>query len=574
MWAQLQHAQTKPRAIRGSWSSWLALLVLGLLAGPTMAQSDGFAAHSQRDRRCVVLELYHEGEDDAYQAVEAAIAKLESRRSGLIVVHRNVQEEKNRQRQLAIAKYYRIDDTELPFAYGGNRVTVWKADDERFLGSCEKMLEMEVFVRPGCHHCARARTYLADFAARYPAIRIVYRDLVTERGAVSDLNALVRKHRKAAASVPVFCACDQMLIGFDRGETSGRRLEKIFERWTIPWPAENKSDADDSGPKSNDTLNQASDGRWTGWLVSGVSGNSLTTSLLGLIQSDNATPDLPFPDLPLPESNGPTLPLPDEADDHSIQLPDQPGDERRRVEIPWFGEVDLYQVGLPAFTLAIGLVDGFNPCAMWVLLFLLSILVNLRHRARILAVAGSFVVVSGLVYFVFMAAWLNVFLLIGLLRPVQVLLGLVGLMVGAIHVKDFFAFKKGVSLSIPEAAKPGIYARTRAIITAEHLAGAILGAVTLAVLVNIVELLCTAGLPALYTEVLASYQLPIWKNYAYLGIYILAYMFDDSLMVAAVVLTLSKRRLQESQGRWLKLISGVVIMALGLVVLLQPEWLM
>ena len=95
----------------------------------------------------------------------------------------------------------------------------------------------------------------------------------------------------------------------------------------------------------------------------------------------------------------------------------------------------------------------------------------------------------------------------------------------------------------------------------------------MAVLVNIVELLCTAGLPALYTEVLASYQMPTWQNYAYLGLYILVYMLDDSLMVAVVVLTMSKRKLQESQGRWLKLVSGVVIMALGFVVLLQPEWL-
>lgn len=166
------------------------------------------------------------------------------------------------------------------------------------------------------------------------------------------------------------------------------------------------------------------------------------------------------------------------------------------------------------------------------------------------------------------------FLLVGLLRPVQITLGLLGMVVGAIHVKDFFAFKKGVSLSIPESAKPVIYARTRAIITAKNIAGAILGAITLAALVKVIELLCTAGLPALYTEVLSSYQLPIWKNYAYLSLYIVAYMFDDSLMVAIVVSTLGKHKLQETEGRWLKLISGLVIIALGFVVLIKPDWLM
>ncbi len=243
------------------------------------------------------------------------------------------------------------------------------------------------------------------------------------------------------------------------------------------------------------------------------------------------------------------------------------------VDLPVFGRLRVGDVGLPLFTVAIGLVDGFNPCAMWVLVFLLSILVNLRSRTRIILVAGTFVVISGIAYFAFMAAWMNVFLIVGLLRPIQITLGLLAVIVGAIHIKDFFAFKQGITLSIPESAKPGIYRRVRAIVTAEHLWGALTGAVVLAILVNIIELLCTAGLPALYTEILAIQELPPLMNYLYLGLYILAYMFDDTLLVLAVTLTLGKRRLQESEGKWLKLISGTVIFLLGVVMLFMPDWL-
>ena len=218
------------------------------------------------------------------------------------------------------------------------------------------------------------------------------------------------------------------------------------------------------------------------------------------------------------------------------------------IDVPVFGRLSASRLGMPLFTLAIGLVDGFNPCAMWVLLFLLSILVNLKDRGRILAIAGTFVIVSGLAYFAFMAAWLNIFTLIGYLRPIQISLAVMAILIGSVHIKDFFAFKQGVSLSIPESAKPGIYARVRKIVTAEHLTGAVLGAVTLAVLVNVVELLCTAGLPALYTNILMQQGYSSTTRYAYLGLYILAYMFDDALMVLIVVLTLSKRKLQESQG--------------------------
>jgi hypothetical protein len=210
---------------------------------------------------------------------------------------------------------------------------------------------------------------------------------------------------------------------------------------------------------------------------------------------------------------------------------------------------------------------------MWVLLLLLSILVNLQDRVRMLAIAGTFVVVSGAAYFAFMAAWLNVFEWIGCLRPVQVALGLTALAIGVVHVKDFFAPDSGPSLSIPAAAKPGIYARMRRVVTAENLPAALAAAFTLAVLVNVVELLCTAGLPALYTNVLSRRGYADAARYGYLGLYVAAYMFDDAVMVAIAVATLSRLKLQETSGRWLKLVSGAVILGLGLVMLLRPEWL-
>ncbi len=246
---------------------------------------------------------------------------------------------------------------------------------------------------------------------------------------------------------------------------------------------------------------------------------------------------------------------------------------RGTVEIPWLGVVRLDRLGLPLFTLVIGLVDGFNPCAMWVLLFLLSILVNLRDRRKIALIAGTFVIVSGLAYFAFMAAWLNVFLWVGLTRTVQVVLGLVAIGIGAVHLKDFVAFGRGVSLSIPKSAKPGIYARVRRIVNAESTAAALAGAVTLAALVNLVELLCTAGLPALYTQILGMQQLSALGHYGYLALYNLAYVADDTIMVIVVVVTLNRRKLDQGAGRWLKLVSGAVILALGLLLIVAPGWL-
>ena len=244
-----------------------------------------------------------------------------------------------------------------------------------------------------------------------------------------------------------------------------------------------------------------------------------------------------------------------------------------RVRLPLVGEVGVREVGLPAFTVAVGLLDGFNPCAMWVLLFLLSMLVRLRSRARMALVAGVFVLASGAVYYAFMAAWLNAFVLLGMARWIQITLGGAALLMGGINVKDFFWLGRGPSLAIPERAKPAIYERVRRVVEAPG-AWTALGAVAaLAVLVNTVELLCTAGLPALYTRVLTLQDLSWWSYHGYLLLYDAAYMLDDALMVSVAVVTLSHHRLQRGEARWLKLASGLVMVALGLLLVLRPDWL-
>lgn len=243
------------------------------------------------------------------------------------------------------------------------------------------------------------------------------------------------------------------------------------------------------------------------------------------------------------------------------------------VDAPWLGRMRASELGLPLFTLALGLLDGFNPCAMWALVFILSLLVRLRSRARMLAVGGTFVAVGGLVYFAFLAAWLNVFLLAGAARPLQVALGALAVAAGLLHAKDAVAPGRGPSLHIPAAARPGIYARARGVLQAESLPAALAAVAVLALFVNLVELFCTAGLPALYTRVLSLQALLPAEHYAYLALYCVAYVLDDLVVLAAAVATLGSRRLQERHGRWLDALSGAALVALGLVLALRPGWL-
>ena len=254
-----------------------------------------------------------------------------------------------------------------------------------------------------------------------------------------------------------------------------------------------------------------------------------------------------------------------EASDESLACSKGPAavpEEQFAVEL--FGHtITLADVGLPAFTFAMGLLDGFNPCSMWVLLLMISLLAPLNDRKRMVAIAGTFVLVEGIAYFVFMAAWLNLFLLIGMSRPVTLLVAAIAIVAGLINLKDVFAFGRGISLSIPESAKPGIYRRMRNLLHAPTIGAAVAGAAVLAILIQIVEFMCTSGFPALFTRILTLRQLEPLSYYGYMLLYIAAYMIDDIIVLSIGVIMLSRHRLQEKEGRVLKLISGLVMVGLG-----------
>jgi hypothetical protein len=229
--------------------------------------------------------------------------------------------------------------------------------------------------------------------------------------------------------------------------------------------------------------------------------------------------------------------------------------------------LSLDDVGLPAFAVVMGLLDGFNPCSMWVLILMISLLAPLNDRRRMVAIAGTFVAIQGIAYFLMLTAWLNLFLLIGLARWSEIAIGAIALVAGLVNVKDFFAFGRGISLSIPERHRADIYKRIKALLHTQTLGAAIVGTIVLGVLVQIVEFMCTSGFPALFTRILTLRAPDAASYYGYVLLYVAAYMFDDFVILGIGVATLSRHRLQEREGRYLKLLAGVVMIGLAIYLL-------
>ncbi|MDD5631399.1 MAG: NrdH-redoxin [Methylococcales bacterium] len=376
---------------------------------------------------------------------------------------------------------------------------------EKSAQSVVRSADIEVFIRIGCPHCAKAELFLQQLKKEQPTLRILIHDVVQEPPALERLELLVKNQGLGTVRVPAFQIGGQLIVGFSDEITTGQLIRSALAQALI---SQNQETSGSCEAKQS---------------LSCEAGSELSSK-----------------------------------EPHSFFL-------------DFFGRrLSLDEVGLPLFTLAMGLLDGFNPCSMWVLILMISLLAPMNNRLRMFAIAGTFVAVEGIAYFIFMAAWLNLFLLIGLSRISEIVIAVIAILAGLINLKDFWFYGRGVSLSIPDSAKPDIYAGMRRILQAQNLTGALIGAVVLAILVQIVEFMCTSGFPALYTRILTLKQLDSISYYGYLLLYNLAYMLDDVIILTIGIITLSQRRLQEKEGRLLKLISGLVMVGLGVYLMVTP----
>lgn len=243
------------------------------------------------------------------------------------------------------------------------------------------------------------------------------------------------------------------------------------------------------------------------------------------------------------------------------------------VPLPLVGEISLASLSLPAMTVVLGLADGFNPCAMWALIYLLSLVVSLRDRKKIWILVGSFVFASGVLYFLFMTAWLNVFLLIGYLRPVTIVIGCGALVIGVMDLRSFAITRGAPVCTVGNAGfKKRTMGRMERLVAAPISLASFLGIIALAFTVNTIEFACSAGLPAVFTHTLALRQLSSVQYYGYILLYDFFFMLDD-LIIFSLAAFACEATINKGYDRFGKLAGGVVLMVLGLVMLLAPDML-
>lgn len=243
-------------------------------------------------------------------------------------------------------------------------------------------------------------------------------------------------------------------------------------------------------------------------------------------------------------------------------------------EIPILGEVNVKEVSLPVAAIAIGTIDGFNPCAMWVLLFLISMLIGMKDRKRMWILGTTFLVTSAVVYFLVMMAWIRFTTTFSTVLWLRSLIALVAVIGGLVNIKSYVNSKDDGCEVVDDTKRVKMFDKIKKFTTEKSFFFAILGVITLAITVNIIELACSAGLPLLFTQILVVNEVSQFQYFMYTALYVLFFLIDDLIVFAIAMTSLKVTGISTKYGKYSHLIGGILMIIVGLLLLLKPNWIM
>ncbi len=244
------------------------------------------------------------------------------------------------------------------------------------------------------------------------------------------------------------------------------------------------------------------------------------------------------------------------------------------ITVPLFGKINPKKISLPLLATVMGTIDGFNPCAMWVLLFLISMLIGMKDRKKMWILGIAFLGTSAFIYLLFMVSWLKIAVSITSITWVQRLIALVALIAGAFNLYSFYKAKDAGCLVVGEEKRKKTLSKIKKITSEKKFIFALIGVMALAVSVNIVELACSAGLPLVFTQVLAINELSSLEYAIHILIYILFFLIDDLIVFFIAMFTMKVSGISNRYAKYSHLIGGIIMVLIGILLLVKPEWLM
>ncbi len=380
-------------------------------------------------------------------------------------------------------------------------------------------VDLHLFYGNTCPHCAKEKTWLEGIKQKYPNLKVHLYEVYEDKENQDLVKAVAEKINISMMAVPLNIIADQVIIGFSSGE-----IEEAIKYY------------------SNNSY------------------QDIVSSVKASIVKDKAKVAKQKAE--------------EEAKQESEKKIKSQKSSEKIVKIPLLGRINIMKYSLLAITVILGLADGFNPCAVWALVFLMGLLIGIGDRRRMWLLGGVFIFVSALVYFLILSTWLNTFLFLGSFRLMSIGIGLLAVGGGAWSIYSSWKQRNETSCKITASAKRQTsFNKMRQWSQSSKLLLAVGGIAVLAVTINLVEFFCSVGAPATFTQVLASSGLATWQRYAYILIYTFFFMLDDMIVFAVAMATLKIANISTKYAKISGFIGGVIMLVIGFLLLFRPEWL-
>jgi len=386
-----------------------------------------------------------------------------------------------------------------------------------------KKVKIEYFGRKDCKNCANLEKFLKELSTKRDDFEYVEHKIDENEENKSFFDETTSK-LKLVKGTPIIYIDGHIIQGFNTADTTGKEIESLI-----------------NSAKAKDKILTLKE-----YVESGQNGN---VSSNGAVCTGDTVCEVP----------GLTKGVKNQV----------------LVNIPIINKtIDLTNYSLFTMSIILGTIDGFNPCAMWVLVLFLTALIAVGNKVKMFRVAGLFILAEAVMYFLILNAWIYTWDFVGLDKWVTPIVGIVGIAGGIFFIKNYL--KKGDTLEcevtdLEQRAK--ISRKVKDIANKPFTLLTALGIIGLALSVNVIEFACSIGIPQTYTKILQINEVPFWIRQFYTFIYIIGYMVDDIIVFGFALMSINKLQLTTKYSKWVNLFGGILMIILGLIMLIKPSLL-
>ena len=386
-----------------------------------------------------------------------------------------------------------------------------------------KKVKIEYFGRKDCKNCANLEKFLKELSTKRDDFEYVEHKIDESKDEKAFFDETATK-LKLVKGTPIIYVDGHIIQGFNTAETTGKEIEGLI----------------DSGKTKEKILSLKE------YVESGQAGKGNVSSNGAVCTGDKVC----------------EIPGLTKGAEHQVL-----------VNIPIINKtIDLTNYSLLTMSIVLGTIDGFNPCAMWVLVLFLTALIAVGNKVKMFRVAGLFILAEAVMYFLILNAWIYTWDFVGLDKWVTPIVGIVGIAGGIFFIKNYL--KKGDTLEcevtdLEQRAK--ISRKVKDIANKPFTLLTALAIIGLALSVNVIEFACSIGIPQTYTKILQINEVPFWARQFYTFIYIIGYMIDDIIVFWFALMSINKLQLTTKYSKWVNLFGGILMIILGLIMLIKPS---